>query len=278
MFNENPKVTALAPWFGSKRTLAPRIVAELGEHRAYWEPFCGSMAVLMQKPAASMETVNDLHGDLVNLARIIRDPFDGPRLYRRLRRTIFHDGLTREAQEHLAGETDPFDRAYWYFIDSWCGRHGCSGRNSYNNVFCIRFTANGGNSAARFRLAIASIPAWRKRLERVVILRKDAFYLMERIEDSPHCVIYADPPYVHKGAKYVHDFEPEHHRQLADLLRRFQHTRVIVSYYDCPEVRELYEGWTFVDCTSGAVKAPEVLIINGPSFTASSFLQELPHA
>lgn len=48
-----PIITAIAPWFGSKRTLAPRIVAELGSHRAYWEPFCGSMAVLLAKPAAT---------------------------------------------------------------------------------------------------------------------------------------------------------------------------------------------------------------------------------
>ena len=38
------QIKALAPWFGGKRTLAPRIVAELGPHRAYWEPFCGSLA------------------------------------------------------------------------------------------------------------------------------------------------------------------------------------------------------------------------------------------
>jgi DNA adenine methylase len=38
-------IKAIAPWFGGKRTLAPRITAELGAHRAYWEPFCGSMAV-----------------------------------------------------------------------------------------------------------------------------------------------------------------------------------------------------------------------------------------
>lgn len=33
------KVTALAPWQGSKRTMAPRIVELLGPHRAYIEPF-----------------------------------------------------------------------------------------------------------------------------------------------------------------------------------------------------------------------------------------------
>lgn len=29
-------IRSLAPWFGGKRTLAPRIVAELGTHTQYW--------------------------------------------------------------------------------------------------------------------------------------------------------------------------------------------------------------------------------------------------
>ena len=45
-----PAIKAIVPSFGGKRTLAPQIVAELGEHRAYWEPFCGSMAVLIAIP------------------------------------------------------------------------------------------------------------------------------------------------------------------------------------------------------------------------------------
>lgn len=57
------KITALLPWGGSKRTLAARIIHQLGPHRCYWEPFCGSMAVLLAKELATMETVNDLHGD-----------------------------------------------------------------------------------------------------------------------------------------------------------------------------------------------------------------------
>ncbi len=66
------EIKALAPWFGSKRTLAPRIVEAIGKHTVYWEPFAGSMAVLFSKPQVSAETVNDLHGDLVNLARCIQ--------------------------------------------------------------------------------------------------------------------------------------------------------------------------------------------------------------
>jgi len=51
------KIGALAPWFGGKRSMAADIVRELGPHTQYFEPFCGSMAVLMAKPPAQKETV-----------------------------------------------------------------------------------------------------------------------------------------------------------------------------------------------------------------------------
>ena len=66
------KIKAIAPWFGGKRTMAPDIVAQLGKHTQYFEPFCGSMAVLFGKPRSMHETVNDLHGDLINLALVLQ--------------------------------------------------------------------------------------------------------------------------------------------------------------------------------------------------------------
>ena len=67
-----PKIKAIAPWFGGKRAMAPAIVAELGKHTQYFEPFCGSMAVLFAKPPSQKETVCDLHGDLINLANVLQ--------------------------------------------------------------------------------------------------------------------------------------------------------------------------------------------------------------
>jgi hypothetical protein len=43
---------AIVPYMGAKRLLAAKVIEALGEHRAYWEPFCGSMAVLLNKPVA----------------------------------------------------------------------------------------------------------------------------------------------------------------------------------------------------------------------------------
>src|SRR5262249_40820765 len=113
------KITALAPWFGSKRTLAPRIVETLGPHKAYWEPFCGSMAVLLAKEPATMETVNDLHGDLINLARVVQSEPSAVELYGRLARTFMGEKLFKaEALEwrkighRSAGDAPDTDRAY----------------------------------------------------------------------------------------------------------------------------------------------------------------------
>lgn len=288
---EEPKITALAPWFGGKRTLAPEIVRELGPHAAYWEPFCGSMAILFAKEPATMETVNDLHGDLINLARVVADDAGSVQLFGRLARMSCCEPLHREAAERHrargdapASEAIDVERAADYFLCSWLGRNGVAGTSSYNQGFCRRFAKNGGHAARRFTSAVESIPAWWDRLRNVTILNDDAFMLLKRIEDSPGVVIYCDPPYLHKGAKYVHDFDGVDHESLALHLRAFHKTRVVVSYYDDPRLDDLYPrsmGWTKrrlkatkalvnqgMRDKGGAVDAPEVLLVNGPSLAA----------
>lgn len=285
------KIKAVAPYFGGKRNLAPQIIAEFGHHRAYWEPFCGSMAILMAKEPCRMETVNDMLGDLVNLAKVVQHPLLGAALYRKLRRALCSKTLLDEAAERMhargwiaAGEMD-IDRAYDYFLTSWLGRNGVAGTSSYNQGFCRRFTNNGGHAATRFTSAVESIPAWRNRLRDVTILNDDAFELLPRIEDAESVVIYADPPYVVKGAKYIHDLAGEDHARLADALKRFKMARVVVSYYDHQLLDELYAGWTKrhlhatkamvnqgMRDSGGAVKAPEILLINGPSYVETNGL------
>ena len=206
----------------------------------------------MAKPTCVMETVNDLHGDLINLARIIAHPQLGSQLYRRLRRTLMHEQTFKDAAERYktrgywapAPEPDyDLPRAYDYFICSWIGRNGCAGTGSYNQGFCLRFTANGGHAAKRWQSVVDSIPAWRRRLACVTILQRDAFELLPRIDDHAGTAIYIDPPYLEKGAKYIHDFEEGDHKRLAELLKRFVRARVVVSYYDHPKLAELYQGW-----------------------------------
>ncbi len=272
------KVTAIVPYYGSKRQLAPLIVERLGKHTAFVDPFCGSLAVLLAKPACRMEIVNDLNGALVNLARVVACDEQSHLLFEKLSRTLFCSSLYREVSEQLSRWTTeqaaltPVRWAWHYFVVSWMGRNGFVGTTRENDSgFCKRHTSNGGDPATRFRHAVEALPAWWQRLRNVTILSEDAFGLIERTEDREGTVLYADPPYFQKTATYKHDFSPEDHGALAEQLRRFKKTRVLLSYYRVPELDSLYlkHGWVLEELDvqknlAGGAKAPEVLLSNKP--------------
>lgn len=286
------RISALEPWYGSKRTLAPEIIRQLGPHSAYWEPFCGSCAVLLGKEPATYESVNDLHRDLINLVMVLQDEAKARDLYGRAARTLFHETLCKEAKTRIIGECKQLgdvDRAYWHLVFSWFHLNGIAGTpTAHTGTFCVRYSSKGGNGATRWRSVIETIPDWHERLQGVQILNRDAFQLLVDIEDADGTAIYVDPPYITKGTKYVHDFASDDHRRLAKLLSRFEQTRVVVSYYDHPALAALYPEWTKLNCSvaksmvnsgmrdkSGRTEAPEVLLINGPAVPAEDTDREL---
>ena len=62
------------PWFGGKRKVAPEVWAALGDVDNYVEPFAGSLAVLLERPAwhnGRTETVNDADQYLANFWRAL---------------------------------------------------------------------------------------------------------------------------------------------------------------------------------------------------------------
>lgn len=244
------KIKALVPYMGGKRNLAQIIVKLMGKHSVYWEPFCGSMSILFAKSPCRMETVNDLYGDLINLARVLQNPVTAFELYDKVYRSLMHERLFIESAERCRqrGYYEPafepdIDRAYDWFVASWLGRNGLVGCKTYNWTYCARYTPNGGHSGKRWRSVIESIPAWHKRLLGVTILQKDAFEIIERIHDSPGTTIYVDPPYIEKNAEYVHDFKVDDHRKLAKYLDRFKQAKVIVSLYQHESIENLYPKW-----------------------------------
>lgn len=301
------RIMALAPWFGGKRAMAGQIVAEIGPHRCFWDVFCGGLAVTMAKPRCSFEYANDLHGDVTNLAMVLAsDRWKDVR--RRALRTLFSEDLFRSLQRQIAEDRHAWDpvgcertlplspnaitdahceRAYAFLVACWFSRNGAAGTRRYNYQFCVRWTAEGGSPVTRWRGVIDSLRAWHERLASVCILRRDAFDILDRIDDAERTVVYCDPPYLRQtrsqnkagGATlYDHDFAVDDHRRLARALARFKHARVIVSYYDHPSLGSLYPGWTIRRIASRKAMAQqntrgsnlmehvtEVLLINGLS-------------
>jgi DNA adenine methylase len=242
------------------------------------------MAVLLAKEPSAFEAVNDLHGDLTNLARVVRDEGLSGRLFWRLRRTLAAEGLFRESLAAIRSGPAPswegsdpdsrLDRAYHYFVVSWLGVNGVAGSKRKGSSYARRYTSGGGDPGVRFAAAVESLPDWHERLRRVLIYSACGLEVCERVEDRDGTVVYCDPPYLVKGSSYDHDFTPEDHRRLAAALGRFMKTRVVVSYYDHPDLDVLYPGWVRVELpvtkamvngtnrrVGGPVSAPEVLLV-----------------
>ena len=110
-----------------------------------------------------------------------------------------------------------------------------------------------------------------------MIVQRDAFDLLGNVKDEEKAVIYCDPPYHDVSDQYLHNFKDQAHQQLATALKRFKAVRVLVSYYDHPELELLYKDWTRIyfekkrpslrNATRGKKKEPrkeqvEVLLIN----------------
>ncbi len=319
----------LAPWYGSKRWNAPVIVSELVNPaetppRSYFELFAGSAAVFFEMPETKYETISDLHGGMICLARVVADEVKAPQLMRRLDQTPFCEALYNEGRAFLAaceerpawrfqrpdvgekpvlldsgGERLYFGRAdenmteyaFWFLVVSWMGRNGTAGQSrSDSSNFCVRYTPTGGSSSVRWRAVAQSVPAWHDRLKNATILLRDAFEIIPKIPDRADICIYADPPYLLKTKSYQHDFaatpdeEADQHDRLAELLWRFKHARVVVSYYDHERVKQLYPGWTIRETPApkflaqsakgrgitGRTDAAELLIINGPSYAGGA--------
>ena len=276
------KVGAILPWFGAKRAMASQIIPVFGQHTSYWEPFCGGLAVLLAKPACAVETVCDRHGDLINLAKVLQDRKTAECLYDRVYRTLPCEATYFEAAAacRAAGYASAaipvcVGRAYDFFVSSWMGMNGVVGTRRSKPGFCVSYRPNGGRGGTRWTSAVESIPAWHERLRRVTILRTDGFQVLARIRDAKGVLIYVDPPYLDKTAKYLHDFSDADHDRLARLLQRFRLARVVVSYYDHPRLAKLYpaESWSKILCnnrkrmrnprvTKPCPQRREVLLIN----------------
>ena len=64
-----------------------------------------------------------------------------------------------------------------------------------------------------------------------------------RVYDRKAALFYLDPPYIGAEGYYDSPFIPDDHQRLRAALEPLK-GRFILSYNDCPQVRELYKGYT----------------------------------
>ena len=151
------------PYFGGKSNAAPAVWTALGDADHYVEPFCGSMAVLLNRPHIAnrpyhSETVNDADGLLVNAWRSIQlhpdataeaasNPVAEADVHAR------HLSLVRWREEreleHLMGDPtwcDPLMGGWWIWgIACWIGGGWCAGTGPWTADHTGRLFKQGRN-------------------------------------------------------------------------------------------------------------------------------------
>jgi DNA adenine methylase len=238
-------------YYGGKTAIAEQIVALLPEHAHYVEPFAGSLAVLMAKPPARMETVNDLDGELVTFWRMLREQPD------QLLRLC---ALTPHARaEHLAAynpDDDPLETARRVWVRLTQGRTGRMTPTGWRHT--VSGSGPGLTVPQYLDAYIGRLAPAAARLASVSLECRPALDVIAAYGRDRNVLIYADPPYLastRNGTNYRHEMPTEaQHRELADALLAAR-SAVVLSGYASPLYDELYAGWHRQEITTGTGQA-----------------------
>lgn len=232
-------------YYGGKTRLAPWIVSMLPAHRVYVEPFAGSLAVLMDKPPARFEVVNDLDGALVCFWRVLRDkPAE-------LERAC---ALTPHARsEYTTALDDPamddVERARRFWV-----RISQSFNQTPSRITGWSISTARGAPEVRSQLStLGRFAGVAMRLRDVSIECAPAIEVITRTSWVADALVYCDPPYVFASrattsGAYAHEMSNDDHRALAEVLRTHPGT-VVLSGYPSDLYGELYGDWWRTDTT-----------------------------
>lgn len=265
-------------YYGGKQRVANRIAALMPAHRSYVEPFCGGLAVLLAKPPAKLETVNDLDGHLVCLWRVIRDQ---PDELARVCALTPHSRAEYQACAELTADLPDLERARRTWVRFTQGRSGGNGKKGW------RFYADpsGTNTSmpGYLRGYVSRIQPAAERLIGVSLECRPGLEVIRDYGRSPDALLYVDPPYLgttrgggpwDKGYRHEMLAEAEH-VELAEALHAVN-AAVLLSGYDSDLYADLYADWpktTMRSRTGGRSTRTEVVWSNRP-FPGTLFSQE----
>lgn len=241
------------PYYGAKGRLAPWIATLIPLHRVYIEPFCGSAAVLLAKPAAPHEVISDLDSNVTTFFQVLRDQPD------ELQRACQLTPYARAeyfAAELAAEDLEDLERARRFFVrctQAFNANGTTGGRSgSWSNG-----SRRGSSQAVSVRDVADRLHLVAERLRRVVVENRPAQHVISAY-DSADAALYVDPPYLgttrssldeskRRAADYRLDMPTaDDHRELAEVLHACEGA-VLLSGYPSPLYDDLYADWWRVE-------------------------------
>lgn len=250
-------------WMGNKTFILHILYALFPlSYGRYIEPFGGSGAVLLGKAVPDkFEVYNDYNANLVNLFRCMRDrPMEFIRelgflnLNARDDFTVIKHFFQKEefGEQFLDKQLELTDILLPELKAEELRQLYRQSKEDYDLRRAVMFLklvrysySSGGKSFACQPFNVATlftlIEQLGKRLANAVIENQD-FEVLIKHYDRPDAFFYCDPPYFTSEYVYECGFTWEDHLRLFRALSESK-GQWLISYNDCPEIRELYRNY-----------------------------------
>jgi DNA adenine methylase len=199
--------------------------------------------LLLNKPLSSIEVLNDLDGELVNLFEVIRNDVDT--FLKRADFLLYSRELYTRWRADLQKGAVPSDRVeravrFWYVVRSAFIGHPDKG---------WAFARTRVRSQARtVQRALASLRAIHDRLRTVEIDHLD-FRACIKNRDAASTFIFLDPPYPETSQYRIGKFSLDDHKGLAEILRHAK-SKWLMTVGDHKIIREVYADFPQSSITS----------------------------
>ncbi len=226
-------------WVGGKSRLRKHIIPLIPQHTCYVEPFAGAGWVLFGKAPSRVEVLNDIDQELVNFFTVLKTQPE------ELIQSFEWEIVSRAKFEFLADQdidnlsvVERAHRFYYILMAGW------GGELDYPRFqTSITDGGHGNRLIGALKHLEDRLRPVHTRLQTVIIENLPWERCVDRY-DRKSTFMYIDPPYPQNGCNYKHNMQDwEDHHRLAIRLSKTK-CKWILSSYDIPEVREMYEGFS----------------------------------
>lgn len=220
----------LVPWPGGKTRLLRHLLPLLSNnpHTCYVEAFAGGAALLFAREPAKVEVLNDTHGELVRLYRVVANHLD--EFVRQFRWALTSREMFKWAQmQRPETLTDIQRAARFYYLQrlAWGGKVA-------GQTFGVATTSVRAINLLRIE---EELSAAHIRLHRVLVENLPWQDCLARY-DAPHTLFFLDPPYWQTEG-YGSPFGMEQYEALAERMATMK-GRSILTINDHPDMRRAF--------------------------------------
>lgn len=226
-----PKTHTLFPWPGGKSRLLQHLLPLLSDnpHDCYVEAFAGGAALLFAREPAKREVLNDTHGELVRLYRVVANHLD--EFIRHFRWLLTsREEFERHKRQPPECLTDIQRAVRFYYLQKTAfggkvhGQHFGAGPTSANGINLLRIEEELSDAHLRLNRVVVEHLPWQQCVEKY---------------DSPGTLFFLDPPYWQTEG-YGNPFGLAEYEHLAETMAGLS-GRAVLTINDHPDMRRLFD-------------------------------------